>query len=405
MEIEEKKDLGEKKDNALRFLEGDETLTDSDIDHMMADAETCAVVSDLLDCKQAVRKESSRPLCPDVDGEWKLFASDHFAEAESPVKSSHIVEHKYPRRAVMVGAAIGVVASLLLVLVFSWLKRSGENPYPDGQLVFEAQDSPQEITLQSGDDDAVTIDEHFSDKSKRVFLVSANEKIALSYCDSSLLGKSAKPSVVQLLTTPIGKDFKVVLADGTQVWLNADSRLEYPSRFDGNRRVVKLDGEAYFAVAKDATRPFIVQTDNMETRVLGTKFNVCGFQGKDTRITLIEGSVVATNRKTRQQVKMQPGEEVVVTADGKTQKSFVDVEGYVYWQEGFFYFDNQPLVDIMQSLGRWYNVNIVFTNKQAESYRFHYLCDRKGGIDHAITLLNRMRKLRIVRKGDTVIVK
>lgn len=169
--------------------------------------------------------------------------------------------------------------------------------------------------------------------------------------------------------------------------------------------MVKLDGEAYFAVAKDAAHPFIVQTDNMETRVLGTKFNVCGFQGKDTRITLIEGSVIATNRKTRQQVKMLPGEEVVVTAEGNTQKNSVDVDGYVYWQEGFFYFDNQPLVDIMQSLGRWYNVNVVFANKKAENYRFHYLCDRKGGIDHAITLLNRMRKLHIVRKGDTVIVK
>ena len=87
--------------------------------------------------------------------------------------------------------------------------------------------------------------------------------------------------------------------------------------------MVKLDGEAYFAVAKDAAHPFIVQTDNMETRVLGTKFNVCGFQGKDTRITLIEGSVIATNRKTRQQVKMLPGEEVVVTAEGKTQKNSV----------------------------------------------------------------------------------
>lgn len=405
METEEKKDLEKKIDDALRFLEEDEALSTSDIENLMADAEARAVVSDLLDSKQAVRKASSRPLCPDVDSEWKQFAASHTAEPEYPVDSEHIVENKYPRRAVLMGAVIGVAASLLLVFAFSWLNRTEENPYLDGRLVFEAQDSPQEITLQSGDGDAVTIDEHFSDKTNRVFLVSANEKMVLNYRDSSQTGKLAKPSVIQLLTTPIGKDFKVVLADGTQVWINADSRLEYPSRFEGNRRVVKLDGEAYFAVAKDAAHPFIVQTDNMETRVLGTKFNVCGFQGKDTRITLIEGSVIATNRKTRQQVKMLPGEEVVVTAEGKTQKNSVDVDGYVYWQEGFFYFDNQPLVDIMQSLGRWYNVNVVFANKKAENYRFHYLCDRKGGIDHAITLLNRMRKLHIVRKGDTVIVK
>ncbi len=405
METVDKKDMVKEIDDALRFLEEDEALSASDIDYMMADAEARTVVSDLLDCKQAVRMASSRPLCPHVDDEWKQFAATHTLRATHSVESESFVKNKYPRRAVWMGAAIGVAASLLLLLVFSWFHHSDENQYVGGNLVFEAQDCPQEITLQSGDGDAIAIDEHFNDQSKCVSLVSANEKMALSYQDSSRKGQLAKPSVIQLLTTPIGKDFKVVLSDGTQVWLNADSRLEYPSRFDGKQRVVKLDGEAYFAVAKDAAHPFIVQTDKMETRVLGTKFNVRGFQGKDTHITLIEGSVVATNRKTHQQVKMLPGEEVVVTADGKTQKNSVDIEGYVYWQEGFFYFDNQPLIDIMQSLGRWYNVNIVFANKQAENYRFHYLCDRKGGIDHAITLLNRMRKLRIVRKGDTVIVK
>lgn len=242
METEEKKDLEKEIDDALRFLEEDEALSTSDIEDMMADAEARAVVSDLLDSKQAVRKASSRPLCPDVDSEWKQFAASHTAEPEYPVDSEHIVENKYPRRAVLMGAVIGVAASLLLVFAFSWLNRTEENPYHDGRLVFEAQDSPQEITLQSGDGDAVTIDEHFSDKTNRVSLVSANEKMVLNYRDSSQTGKLAKPSVIQLLTTPIGKDFKVVLADGTQVWINADSRLEYPSRFEGNRRVVKLDG-------------------------------------------------------------------------------------------------------------------------------------------------------------------
>ena len=213
METEEKKDLEKEIDDALRFLEGDEALSTSDIEDMMADAEARAVVSDLLDSKQAVRKASSRPLCPDVDSEWKQFAASHTAEPEYPVDSEHIVENKYPRRAVLMGAVIGVAASLLLVFAFSWLNRTEDNPYHDGRLVFEAQDSPQEITLQSGDGDAVTIDEHFSDKTNRVSLVSANEKMVLNYRDSSQTGKLAKPSVIQLLTTPIGKDFKVVLAD------------------------------------------------------------------------------------------------------------------------------------------------------------------------------------------------
>ena len=77
----------------------------------------------------------------------------------------------------------------------------------------------------------------------------------------------------------------------------------------------------------------------------------------------------------------------------------------MYWQEGFFYFDDQPLSEIMQSLGRWYNVSVVFANRKAMDYRFHFLCDRNGDIDHAITLLNRMKKLSVTRQGNTVVVK
>lgn len=204
---------------------------------------------------------------------------------------------------------------------------------------------------------------------------------------------------------PAGKDIEVILADSTKVFLNADSRLEYPSTFEGTQRTVRLHGEAYFDVTKDSSRPFVVETAHTQTTVHGTKFNITSYDGQPTKITLIEGKVAVKNLKSGRMEQLVPGDNVSVAESGEMTKTTVDVDGYVYWQEGFFYFDDQPLSEIMQSLGRWYNVSVVFVNRKAMDYRFHFLCDRNGDIDHAITLLNRMKKLHVTRQGNTLVVK
>jgi len=147
-----------------------------------------------------------------------------------------------------------------------------------------------------------------------------------------------------------------------------------------------------------------VQTNNLKTRVLGTQFNVSNYSTTNSHVTLIEGSVEVSNSKGRV-TRIKPGEDAHLQQNGAFDVKEVDVDSYIYWKDGFFYFDNVSLVDIMQSLGRWYNVNIVFSNKAAMDYKMHYLCDRKGGIEHAITLLNRMKKVELKREGNTLYIR
>lgn len=383
-------------DDALDFVEENGALSAEDISRMMADGETRALAGELLDCRQAMQKEYSRR-APDAGDEWRKFAAGHLSRGtaqQTPRQRSH--------KPMIIGAITGIAATLLCVLAFSWMRQIENSRLPEGYLVYEAKDAPQPITLMDGDDEVTDFEYLEQDKNAEVPQSGTATRHTLDYTRHSTLHT---PHSIQLLTVPTGKDIEVILADGTKVFLNADSRLEYPSKFEGTQRTVRLHGEAYFDVTKDSSRPFVVETERTQTTVHGTKFNITSYDSQPTKITLIEGKVAVKNLKSGRVEQLVPGDNVSVAEGGEMTKTAVDIDGYVYWQEGFFYFDDQPLSEIMQSLGRWYNVSVVFANRKAMDYRFHFLCDRNGDIDHAITLLNRMKKLSVTRQGNTVVVK
>lgn len=399
-------------DDALDFVEENDALSADDIKQMMSDEETCTLVGDLLDCRQAMQKEYSHR-APNTNDEWRKFADKHLSqETALPSQENALPDAQYHHEAqepkkqhhykpMIIGAITGIAATLLCVLAFSWMRQIENSRLPKGYLVYEAKDVLQPITLMDGDKEVTD----FSDAPSSTLNTphsTVNKRQMLDYTQQSTL--NTKHSI-QLLTVPAGKDIEVILADGTKVFLNADSRLEYPSRFEGTQRTVRLHGEAYFDVTKDSSRPFVVETEHTQTTVHGTKFNITSYDGQPTKITLIEGKVAVKNLKSGHEEQLVPGDNISVAESGEMTKTAVDVDGYVYWQEGFFYFDDQPLSEIMQSLGRWYNVSVVFANRKAMDYRFHFLCDRNGDIDHAITLLNRMKKLSVTRQGNTIVVK
>ena len=125
--------------------------------------------------------------------------------------------------------------------------------------------------------------------------------------ENSEADQSEMPSVI-LMTTPRGKDCHLTLADGTRVWMNADSQLEFPEQFNGTRRTVRLHGEAYFEVAKDRRHPFVVETDYLTTTVLGTSFNVRAYSQNDASVALVEGSVSV--KSGRENMLLKPGQLV-----------------------------------------------------------------------------------------------
>jgi ferric-dicitrate binding protein FerR (iron transport regulator) len=162
------------------------------------------------------------------------------------------------------------------------------------------------------------------------------------------------------MTTPRGKQYQLLLADGTKVWLNAASSIRFPTAFRGKERRVTVSGEAYFEVAHNKDMPFMVQVNNAEITVLGTHFNVMDYNDeKNISTTLLEGSVRITTGS--QQILLVPGEQGrIERATGKLSSSQVDVEQVIAWTKGRLCLVNSDFPVLMRQISRWYDVNVIF---------------------------------------------
>lgn len=174
---------------------------------------------------------------------------------------------------------------------------------------------------------------------------------------------------------PYGKSFKLTLNDGTQVHLNSGSTLTYPQFFsDNSKREVFLVGEAYFAVAKDSKRPFIVKSKNIDIAVLGTQFNVSAYpdDNKNT-VVLVEGSLeIQSIDNTHNKVLLKPHQkaELDIKSGRDIEISDVSVSKYILWKEGEMYFYNEAFHDILIKLERHFNVEIINNNDKLDNIKF-----------------------------------
>jgi len=184
-------------------------------------------------------------------------------------------------------------------------------------------------------------------------------------------GMAADPSKVVLeLATPLGGIYQVTLPDGTKVWLNAGSSLKYPMSFAKNERRVSLEGEAFFEVTKDSARPFKVLSKGQEIEVLGTAFNVNAYPDNTAiKTTLVNGKVKLSNDKRYSEaIYLLPGQQSTNTNNGKIQLANVDTAPFTAWKEGLFYFDETPLSDALQQIGRWYNVEVKYKGEVPQTH-------------------------------------
>ena len=370
----------------LSMLENPEEWTEDEVLEIMEDEECMQVCQDILDCRLAMQQEHLS-YKPDVEAEWGKFRQKHSRRSN--------------RYWISIGVAIGMAASFLLILAFSWL--TGYNGLSKDTVVyFTATDGlNQDITLQTTSGVHISLENLLA--REELDQVGAR----LIQTDSAKLEytESIEKVETHLLSTPRGKTFEVVLGDGSKIWLNADSRLEYPSCFVGDRRVVKLYGEAYFQISKDEKRPFIVETDGLQTIVLGTEFNVRNYKKENSHVTLIEGSVKVNNTANEYSVVLSPGENARVMEDGSLGVQKVDVDTYIYWRDGYFYFDNRTFAEIMQDIGRWYNVNVVFDDARVMDYKLRYFCKRDEGIEKAVERLQYLKKAQVSLEGNTVYIR
>ena len=169
-----------------------------------------------------------------------------------------------------------------------------------------------------------------------------------------------------LLTTPRGGQYRIVLSDGSTVWLNAASSLKYPAVFSPHERVVELAGEGYFEVAEDEERPFKVISKGQEIKVLGTAFNVSAYpEETEVKATLVSGSLNVSVHHSS--VLLEPGEESVYV-DNHLYTRTADVERTIGWKNGLFRFSNTELRKAMMELGRWYNLDIEYRGAVPTTY-------------------------------------
>lgn len=222
-------------------------------------------------------------------------------------------------------------------------------------------------------------------------------------------GKAAQSDAGRMrMTTPRGKECNLTLADGTRVWLNAESSIEFPAAFTGRRREVKITGEAYFEVAHDAQRPFVVTSDYYSATVLGTTFDARAYSKTDASVVLVEGrlKVAALSAKPGQGGRViTPGTQAVFSPGGNIAVADVDTYPYVQRRNGFFYFDNEPLLDIMLELGRWYNKTIVFENPEVMKTRLHFVAERSQSFVDILKSLCELDDIDIQLSDDDVTIR
>jgi hypothetical protein len=212
------------------------------------------------------------------------------------------------------------------------------------------------------------------------------------------------------LTIPRGGQYFVQLSDGTQVYLNSESQLKYPVHFiEGQTRKVELVyGEAYFDVSPSTEHKgakFKVINNAQEVEVLGTEFNINAYKD-DPNIytTLVEGKVVVANNDSKQ--SLVPNQQFKLnTETNNFSVTKVDVNEFISWKDGVFQFVNKPLKDIMKVLSRWYDVDIIFENKDLESLEFIGTLNKNQSIEEVLSIMKSFSIKNYEIKGKTLILK
>lgn len=205
------------------------------------------------------------------------------------------------------------------------------------------------------------------------------------------------------LRTPRGGTYSIKLPDGTKVWLNAGSELEYPLHFTGNTREVKLKGEGYFEVAHDKSHPFIVSTDIQKIKVLGTSFNVNTYTDRQAT-TLVTGKVSVSQNGINGETKITPGEQAS-TSNGKVMVSKVDVSDFTAWKEGLLAANSATFIDIANEIERWYDVDFIYPAGFKNNEKAFFSVSRNEKLSEVLKALERTYGIHFQLKGKEVLIK
>lgn len=316
-----------------------------------------------------------------------------------------IGEHKQLRRLKYSGFAAAAAIVLLVVCGAVWYMTGNTGVAPGEPLTAEA-----EIPADS----SVSLKTILPGSIHASLTTSKGEKLDLSASDTVAVIMARKAPQESVLTkeiaslkldVPRGAEFKIVLEDSTEVWLNSESVLSYPEVFGCDERRVSVVGEAYFEVRKDACRPFIVDAPGQTVKVYGTAFNIRAYPDEKTVFTTLERGSISVSRSGAQsgEVMLSPGHQSLLNATALHMKT-VNPGTFTSWRHGRFVFEDQPLSAIMRDLARWYDIEYEFADASLSYIVFMGSIPRYSDFGTAIAILEKSGGIRFSTEGRKVII-
>lgn len=283
-----------------------------------------------------------------------------------------------------------VVLITLSAGLFLYLRRTESNPPVISSKLIKPQIIPggDNAILSLADGSKVilnkTADGQIADQSGVKIIKTKSGELLYRFIGNPNVSATAMNTV----STPRGGQYHLILADGTEVWLNAASSVKFPAAFVGKERKVEVTGEVYFEVSKNKTKPFIVHTDQSDIKVLGTHFNVNTYDDEEyQRTTLLEGSIEMKTGK--QKVLLAPGQQATIGGkrDAIKIREIDDLDAIIAWKNGYFQFEQSDLRSVMRQVSRWYNTTVSY-NGTIPTKQYTGKIPRSVNVDKLIEMLS-----------------
>ena len=293
-------------------------------------------------------------------------------------------------------------AAMIAIIVFIGMIYFSKQPASTISEVNMEEFSQPTLLLENGEKIALT-EESFSMQEKHV-VIKNDAKNKLVYEPQ----EEEEEITIQNnhLVIPKGKTYQLLLSDGTRIWLNSETEITYPTRFVGNKREITLIGEAFFEVAKNKEKPFIVNANGMEVKVLGTSFNVsCYTADKTISTTLIEGSV-SVKTENKKTVTITPSEQFTYNRDNaKTDIRIVNTELFTSWIDGKYIFKDATLEDIVKKLQRWYDFSVNYEDESLKYNHYSLIAERETNLDQLLEVISYTSNIKLERTNNIINIK
>lgn len=294
-------------------------------------------------------------------------------------------------------AAAACAAVLVLSILFQKeMKRSGEELVASADYIVGSELESEDILFITGNRTASF--------QNNVDIQIDGNKTAQIRSEHKEAEISIEQHTMNKLIIPYGKRSKIVLSDGTQVWLNSGSTLEFPSDFTKNTREIYLSGEMYIEVAPDKNKSFYVHTSGYDVKVYGTKFNISTYSGSPSSVVLVEGSVGL--RSADKELLLSPDEQAVYSeATGTFDTRKVNVHSFISWKEGYLTFEDTPVTEALKQIERYYNLSFNY----GDDVSFQGLtCTGKiilsDNLDNVMTALTLISTTKFKKEGKLIYI-